>query len=106
GSAPRWVISACSSTRRVTRWRYIQQIRRMRKVSGLIVWCAMVFCACQAPPVGDIAQAEWLIGTWESKTPEGTVYESWRRTGEKEFSGTSYFINDKDTVVLESIRLV
>jgi len=54
----------------------------------------------------DIKKAEWLIGTWENKTPKGSIYETWSKTNDNEFSGKSYIIKDKDTIVFESIRLV
>tara|TARA_R110000868_G_scaffold411378_1_gene703388 strand:+ start:1348 stop:1827 length:480 start_codon:yes stop_codon:yes gene_type:complete len=54
----------------------------------------------------DIKKAEWLIGTWENITPKGSIYETWSKTNDNEFSGKSYIIKDKDTIVFESIRLV
>jgi len=54
----------------------------------------------------DIQKAEWLIGTWENKTQKGSIYETWTKTGNNEFSGKSYSIKDKDTIVFENIRLV
>ncbi|MBI9035719.1 MAG: hypothetical protein JEZ03_14760 [Bacteroidales bacterium] len=57
-------------------------------------------------PTNDIKRAEWLIGTWENKTPKGSVYETWSITNDNEFSGKSYIVKDKDTIVFENIRLV
>jgi hypothetical protein len=54
----------------------------------------------------DIKKAEWLIGTWENKTPRGSIYETWSIESDIEFSGMSYIIKEKDTVVFENIRLV
>ncbi|WP_228400833.1 DUF6265 family protein [Chryseobacterium taichungense] len=54
----------------------------------------------------DIQKAEWLIGTWENKTQKGSIYETWTKTGNTEFSGKSYSVKDKDTIVFESVRLV
>jgi len=54
----------------------------------------------------DIKKAEWLIGTWENKTKKGSIYETWSKTNDNEFSGKSYIIKDKDTIVFENIRLV
>lgn len=54
----------------------------------------------------DIQKAEWLIGTWENKTQKGSIYETWTKTGDNEFSGKSYSVKDKDTIVFENIRLV
>lgn len=54
----------------------------------------------------DIQKAEWLIGTWENKTQRGSIYETWTKSGQNEFSGKSYSVKDKDTIVFENIRLL
>jgi len=54
----------------------------------------------------DIQKAEWLIGTWENKTQRGSIYETWTKARNNEFSGKSYSIKDKDTIVFENIRLL
>ncbi|UDQ52929.1 MULTISPECIES: DUF6265 family protein [Chryseobacterium] len=54
----------------------------------------------------DIQKAEWLIGTWENKTQRGSIYETWTKAGNNEFSGKSYSVKGKDTIVFENIRLV
>jgi len=54
----------------------------------------------------DISTVEWLIGTWENSTPKGSVFETWSREATNEFSGKSYIIREKDTIVFENIRLV
>jgi len=54
----------------------------------------------------DIQKAEWLIGTWENKTQRGSIYETWTKARNNEFSGKSYSIKDKDTIVFENVRLL
>lgn len=54
----------------------------------------------------DIQKAGWLIGTWENKTRKGSIFETWTKVGNNEFSGKSYIVKDKDTIVFENIRLV
>ncbi|WP_312175561.1 DUF6265 family protein [Chryseobacterium sp.] len=54
----------------------------------------------------DIQNAEWLIGTWENKTQRGSIYETWTKSGQNEFSGKSYSVKDNDTIVFENIRLL
>lgn len=59
-----------------------------------------------------IKKAAWLIGTWENKTPKGSIYETWSKANEHEFLGKSYIIRErlqgerKDTIIFENIRLV
>ncbi|HTN44834.1 MAG TPA: DUF6265 family protein [Flavipsychrobacter sp.] len=54
----------------------------------------------------DIKKAKWLIGTWENKTRKGSLYETWSKVNDNEFSGRSYSIKDKDTIFFETIQLV
>ena len=53
----------------------------------------------------EITKAEWLIGTWENKTSRGSVYETWTKISDNEFSGKSYARKEENTVVFETIRL-
>ena len=66
----------------------------------------ILFYACSTKPKSNLKKAEWLIGTWENKNQRGSIYETWSKTNENEFSGMSYIIKEKDTVVFENIRLV
>lgn len=54
----------------------------------------------------EIKKLEWLIGTWETKTPKGSIYETWTVKNSSEFQGKSYYIKNKDTIVSESVRLL
>lgn len=66
----------------------------------------IVFCAWTIKQTNDIKKAEWLIGTWENKTQKGSIYETWSRTTDNEFSGKSYIVKEQDTIIFETIRLV
>lgn len=66
----------------------------------------MVCCSWILQSNNRIQQAAWLIGTWENKTSRGSMYETWTRLNDLEFSGKSYALKAKDTVVFETIRLV
>mgnify|MGYP001168724005 CR=1 FL=1 len=63
-------------------------------------------CASAVKQINDIKKAEWLIGTWENKSPKGSIYEMWGKTSDNEYSGKSYTVKEKDTIVFETIRLV
>ena len=47
--------------------------------------------------------ADWLIGTWETKTDGGDLIEIWSKTNDSTYTGGSYFIKSKDTLHHESI---
>ena len=53
-----------------------------------------------------LEKMNWLIGNWEQTLPDGTLKETWTKQNDSTFSGDSYFINTKDTVHFESIKLV
>ncbi len=66
----------------------------------------LVLFGCQNMQNDDINKANWLIGTWENKTQRGSIYETWSKTNDNEFSGISYIVKDQDTIIFENIRLV
>ena len=54
----------------------------------------------------ELKKMEWLLGTWETKTPKGSLYETWTRKNNTEFQGKSYFLKNKDTLLFETVRLI
>lgn len=54
----------------------------------------------------EIKKLEWLLGTWETKTPKGSLYETWTQKSSTELQGESYYLKNKDTIHFESVRLV
>lgn len=68
----------------------------------------ILFVACQKKTDKNFEELEkmnWLIGNWENKMPEGILRETWKKDNDSTFLGNSYFINSKDTVHFESIKL-
>lgn len=80
----------------------------MKKVTNFCIAIASVilYYACSPKPTCDLKKTEWLIGTWESKTHNGNIYETWSKVNNKEYVGKSYMVNEEDTVIFENIRLV
>ena len=72
----------------------------------IAIICSVVFCAWTSNRKNDIKKAGWLIGTWENKTPKGSIYETWNKTSDIEFAGKSYIVKEKDTIVFENIQLI
>ncbi len=66
----------------------------------------IILCAWINTPTKEITKAAWLIGTWENKTPRGSIYETWTKASEHELAGKSYIVKEKDTIVFENIQLV
>ncbi|MBK8635198.1 MAG: hypothetical protein IPN72_17185 [Saprospiraceae bacterium] len=71
-----------------------------------LFFCFLILCAWTIKESYEIKKAEWLIGTWENKTSRGSMYESWNKLNDSVLSGKSYIINEKDTIVFETIQIV
>ncbi len=52
-----------------------------------------------------IKSFEWLIGTWEFKSPTVSIQETWAKTNDSIWQGSSFFIQELDTVNMESITI-
>lgn len=64
------------------------------------------FMNCNAQQTNLLQKANWLIGTWESKTKQGSIFEVWSKQSESEYRGKSYMLSKNDTVVFEHIQLI
>ena len=78
----------------------------MKKKILVFVISLVSFGSCIAQQKNKIKQAEWLIGTWENKTAEGSIYESWVKQNDSVLIGKSYMFKGKDTIIFESVQLV
>ncbi|MES2704684.1 MAG: DUF6265 family protein [Bacteroidota bacterium] len=56
-------------------------------------------------PAKPIEQLRWLVGNWQSKTPDGIAFENWTALDDSTFTAVSGFIKGKDTMVSETISL-
>jgi Domain of unknown function (DUF6265) len=79
---------------------------KTRNTNLIVIVGLILFCSWSAKETSEINKCEWLIGTWENKTPKGSVFETWIKSGEKELSGKSYIVKESDTIVFETIRLI
>ena len=81
----------------------------MKKILYPIAFLALattIFSCKEAEPAPlQIEKASWLIGTWENKSADGILTESWTKTNDSVYSGRSYFIKGKDTLHNEFIEL-
>ena len=53
----------------------------------IVIVVLTVLCAWKKTQTTDIKKAEWLIGTWENKTPKGSIYETWSKVSDNELRG-------------------
>ncbi|MDL2141939.1 DUF6265 family protein [Flavobacterium tructae] len=77
-----------------------------QKITLSVLLIAAVSCQKKDSAEKDkIKVADWLIGNWENKSPEGILTENWQKLNDSTFSAASYFIKEKDTIHLENIVL-
>lgn len=67
---------------------------------------SIILCSCATQHKQEFKKIEWLIGTWENKTGQGSIYETWTKVNYNELSGKSYIVKEKDTIVFETIQLI
>jgi len=78
----------------------------MKLSIGMLALVLLVSCQKKSDKKFEkLEKMNWLIGNWENKMPEGLLTETWKKDNDSTFSGNSYFINSKDTVHFESIKL-
>jgi hypothetical protein len=77
-----------------------------QKITLLALVLVAVSCQKKESAEKDkIKVADWLIGNWENKSPEGVLTENWQKLNDSTFSASSYFIKEKDTIHFETIVL-
>ena len=84
----------------------------MKRNLVIALICTLTACS-QKPTIENesikpkkIEQANWLVGTWFSKSGERSNYETWNKYNDSTYVGSSYAIQHGDTVSAESITLV
>ena len=76
------------------------------KKAILSLLITLAFISCQkSKEVSKIVAADWLLGNWENKSPDGHLSESWKKINDSLFIGESYFIKGKDTLHFEKIQM-
>jgi len=77
----------------------------MKNSSVLVLIILTCFSCQQKTNFSKLEKANWFLGRWENKTPEGTFSEEWKTENDSVLVGESYFINGKDTLFAENVRL-
>lgn len=65
---------------------------------------ALTLCFC-SPKTKTINELDWLIGTRSTEQNGQIIYESWIKTNDQLLSGKSFFIENNDTNILETIEI-
>lgn len=85
----------------------------MKKTNLLLLAMSLlsVFVSCQKET--EIDKLDWLVGTWEQQTENGTFTEVWTKTSQKDengnqadyLQGTSSLVKNGETLFSEQITL-
>jgi hypothetical protein len=73
------------------------------KVSICTLLPLLFILSCSQSPA---ARFEWLLGTWETQSSKGPLYETWTMAADGNLNAKSYFLNGNDTVLFETVELV
>lgn len=73
-------------------------------IVSILLFCCFS-CQQKATNYAALEKANWFLGKWENKTTEGTFSEEWKTENDSVLVGASYFINEKDTLFAETVRL-
>nr|WP_315028440.1 DUF6265 family protein [uncultured Chryseobacterium sp.] len=76
------------------------------KAKLILALISVLMIGSWAQQKNEIQKLQWLLGTWETKTSKGSLYETWTKKSNNEFQAKSYYLNKKDTLISESVRLV
>ncbi|REC61696.1 hypothetical protein DRF65_14695 [Chryseobacterium pennae] len=76
------------------------------KTKLIIILISSLLIGSWTQKQGEIQKLEWLLGTWETKTRKGSLYETWTQKSSTELQGKSYYLKNKDTIMFEFVQLV
>ena len=72
--------------------------------SIVLVFLLLIISSCSGDKV-HLTELEWMLGTWETDALEKQMVEEWKRRDDSTFIGSTYLINDKDTILSESMQM-
>lgn len=80
----------------------------MKQLLGLLSILAFLLsiASCKNDSIDNIGHVKWLSGKWESKTPDGTLYENWERLNDSVMKGHAFAIADGDTTFSEQAYIL
>src|SRR3989338_7250347 len=74
----------------------------MKKITTILLLTSLCFCSPKTITINDL---DWLIATRSTEQNGQIIYESWSKINEQLLSGKSFFIENNDTIILETIEI-
>lgn len=78
----------------------------MKKTISILLIISAFYSCNKATKENKIAVANWLIGKWENNSNQGNLIETWEKVNDSTFSGTAFFIKEKDTLHFEKMQVL
>ena len=75
--------------------------------ASLFCSSVLMFQSCDTDKGASLSDLKWIVGSWESKTDEGTLYEDWTKVNDSTLQGHAYAIStDGDTTFSENAKII
>lgn len=74
----------------------------MKSAISLLLLLSALFSCSESPS----EKTKWLLGTWETQTANGKLFETWRVNAEGQLVAKSYYLKGADTVLFETVDLI
>jgi hypothetical protein len=74
-------------------------------IVSLLLFCCFS-CEQKSKTYAELEKANWFLGKWENKTPEGTFSEEWKVENDSVYYGKSHYVVKNDTIFTETIKLI
>ncbi len=73
-----------------------------------IILIAFVFTMCNSKQNESTENFDWLLGKWQRINEEQgkTTFENWEKTGNSEYNGIGFTIQNNDTISQEKMKIV
>jgi hypothetical protein len=76
----------------------------MKRITLFYSICLLAI-ACSQKPIIHLSDLEWLIGVRSIEQDQMLIYESWSKTSDELLTGKSYYTENGDTMLLETIEI-
>lgn len=75
--------------------------------ASLFCTSLFIFQSCSNEKTSELSNLKWMLGNWESKTEEGTLYERWVKLNDSTYDGHAFAISiDGDTTFSENAKVI
>lgn len=75
--------------------------------ASFICTSIFLFQSCSTDKNLELSSLKWMLGNWESKTEEGTLFERWEKLNDSTYDGHAFAISvDGDTTFSENAKVI